>query len=61
MLLSAFIVMMGAVSLPLSEAAYTCDWGYGPVWFHCVGEGGCVPGAGFTPQGDAFVGCAAWD
>jgi hypothetical protein len=51
----------GSISaLPAASADMTCRWGFGSVMFECSGDG-CAPGMGFTPNGDFFAGCAAWD
>ena len=61
--LALVMLCLAAATLAAPEAAAerTCRWDVGPVRFECTGEAGCMPGAGFTPQGAVFVGCAAWD
>lgn len=60
-LVALVVLGVAMTSLPLASAKYTCTWNAGPLEFRCTGERGCAPGAGFTPQGAVFVGCAAWD
>ena len=60
-MLVALAACIVSVAAPVASAAHTCRWDVGPVAFECTGERGCAPGAGFTPQGAVFVGCAAWD
>lgn len=60
-ILALVVLGVAVTSLPMASAEYKCAWELGPVEFRCSGKAGCVPGAGFTPQGVFFVGCAAWD